>query len=78
VDAAAAMKLKDADIAVVREPLPERRLTCRQVALFFNVDVTTVRRWSRKYRVFSSPYTSRSVVQGRPKLLTNAQIEVSC
>jgi transposase len=71
------MKLTDADIAVVKNLLFERHLTCREVALFFDVDVTTARRWRRKYRVFGAPYTPRSVVQGRPKLLTDAQRDVS-
>jgi predicted transcriptional regulator len=41
VAAVTAMKLTDADITVVKELLFEQHLTCREVALLYNVDVTT-------------------------------------
>lgn len=44
VAAVTAMKLTDADITVVKELLFEQHLTCREVVLLYDVDVTTARR----------------------------------
>lgn len=78
VAAAATMKLTTTDIAVVKQLLFTDYLPHQEVAERYGVSRRTVRKWSRKYKVFGRPYAPRSVVQGRPKLLTDAQIEVNC
>jgi len=72
------MKLSKSDIPMVKQLLFIDQVPLRKVAERYNVSIRTVERWRRKYRVFGGPYapTPKSVVQRRPKLLTDAQIEV--
>jgi transposase len=70
------MKLTTADIVLLKYLLFEQCLPHHEIAARFNVTTRTVRQWIRKYRVFGGPYTPRRVVQGRPRLLTDAQRDV--
>jgi transposase len=70
------MKLTTANIVLFRYLLFEQHLLLDAIAARFNVTDRTVRRWRRKYQLFGDPYTPRSVAQGRPRLLTDAQRDV--
>lgn len=73
----AAMKLTKSDLPLVKQLLFTDLLPHHEIAERYGVSVRTVKRWSRQYKVYGSAYTPSSVVLGRPKLLTDAQIEVS-
>jgi transposase len=70
------MRLTDTDIIAVKDLLIQG-ISLDEIAARWSVSLRTVQRWSRYYKVFGTPYTPRSVVQGRPKLLTDAQADVS-
>jgi len=70
------MKLTTANIVVFKQLLFGPRLPLDAIAARFKVTDRTVRRWRRKYQLFGGPFTPRSVMQGRPRLLTNTQRDV--
>jgi transposase len=47
------------------------------IAVLFEVSEVTARRWMRNLRVFGRPYAPKGTVQGRPRLLTFEQSQVS-
>jgi transposase len=69
------MKLTTADVVLLKYLLFEQQLPREAIAARFGVNERTVRRWQNKYQLFGSPFTPRSVVQGRPRLLTDAEVD---
>jgi transposase-like protein len=70
-----AMRLSDQELIRLRRAFVQGDTTTA-IAADFDVNIATVNRWRRNLVVFGSISAPRSVVQGRPRLLTRAQTEV--
>jgi transposase len=62
--------------AVLRLHFRAGRATA-SIALQFNVSERSVQLWRHHWHVFGQIYPPKGTVQGRPRLLTRAQMEVS-
>jgi transposase len=70
-----AMRLSDHELIRLRRAFVQGDTTTT-IAADFDMNIATVNRWRRNLVVFGSISAPRSVVQGRPWLLTRAQTEV--